>query len=322
MRRTGRLLCAVYLLAAAAHAAPAAHHEPTASDFATARAALKEGLALRDQGDLERAAARMQTAYDLVKTPVTAFELGKTELLLGRVLTAHELFQVVVRMPVAVEESARSAAAREEAARLSTDIEPRIPTLRIHLKLPPGASAVVRVDDETIQITGDLTERAVDPGSHEVVAKAGDGPELRVPVEVAESQKKDVELAPAWVEPKPPPPVEHEVVYVRQTNPLVFIGLAGAGVGLVGTTIFTVLSINSAARASDVCGRDYCSDANTRRYVAPAEVLGIAAWVSGGATLGFGVMTIVGINSPIRERVSGGLRPFVGPSSAGVAGRF
>src|SRR5437762_14009969 len=122
--RAAPFVAAAVLLASSARAQP--HHEPSASDYATARSALKEGLALREKGDLEAAAARMQTAYDLVKTPVTAFELGKTQLLLGRVLTAHELFQVVVRMPSALEESQRPVAARSESARLSADIEPRI----------------------------------------------------------------------------------------------------------------------------------------------------------------------------------------------------
>src|SRR4051794_27608090 len=103
LRRAATLVAAAALFVSSAHAQQA----PSASDFATARSALKEGLALREKGDLEAAAARMQTAYDLVKTPVTAFELGKTQLLLGRVLTAHELFQVVVRMPAALEESTR-----------------------------------------------------------------------------------------------------------------------------------------------------------------------------------------------------------------------
>ncbi|HEY8075505.1 MAG TPA: hypothetical protein VIF62_15380 [Labilithrix sp.] len=305
-----------------AHAQEAPRHEPSASDFATARTALKEGLALREKGNLEAAAARMQTAYDLVRTPVTAFELGKTELLLGHVLTAHELFQVVVRMPLAVEESARSAAAREEASRLSTDIEPRIPVLRLHIKLAPGASAVVHVDDDVVQAKGDVAERAVDPGKHEVVAKAGDGPEQRVFVTVAESEKKDVDLAPVWVAPKPPPPPPgREIVYVRQTNPLVFIGIVGATAGLVATTLFTIVSLNNASRAKDVCGQDYCSSKNQSAYVNGADATAAGAWVSAGATIGFGVMAIVGINTPIRERVSK-VTPYVGPGAAGVTGSF
>ena len=40
---------------------------------------MREGLALREKGELQEALARLGSAYDLVPTPVTGFELGKTE---------------------------------------------------------------------------------------------------------------------------------------------------------------------------------------------------------------------------------------------------
>src|SRR5438270_10599023 len=115
------LLVALVMSPAVATAAPPApapgpapaHAEPSAGDLATARSALKEGLALREKGDLLGALGRFSTAFDLVQTPVTGFELGKTHLLLGHVLHAHELFKKIGRIPPALEESQRSAAARE-----------------------------------------------------------------------------------------------------------------------------------------------------------------------------------------------------------------
>ena len=80
-----------------AHAAPGVA-EPSAGDLATARSALKEGLALREKGDLVGALGRLTTAHDLVATPVTLFELGKTHLLMGHVLQAHELFIKIGRL--------------------------------------------------------------------------------------------------------------------------------------------------------------------------------------------------------------------------------
>src|SRR5205085_4655531 len=119
-----------------------------------------------------------------------------------KILQAQEHFQKVVRMPASMEESERSKVAREESARIAKELEPRIPSLKIKVKLPAGASAVVRVDDETVTLSGAVTTRAVDPGSHDVVAKAGDGPEQHVRIEVVESEIKDVELTPQWIPPK------------------------------------------------------------------------------------------------------------------------
>src|SRR5262249_29152195 len=160
----------------------------------------------------------------LIRTPITGFELGKTHLMLGHVLQANELFKTVVRMPQSLEESSRSQTAREEAARLARETEPRIPWLRIKLTLPPGASAVVRVDEDEVPKIGAETVRAVDPGPHDVIAKAGDGPEQKVHVELGEAETKEVALAPKWVAPKHPAPVSPNTeIFVKSTNPLVYI---------------------------------------------------------------------------------------------------
>jgi hypothetical protein len=305
--------------------APAAVHvEPSAGDLATARSALKEGLALREKGDLLAALGRFTTAHDLVPTPVTAFELGKTHLLMGHVLQAHELFIKIGRLPPALEESQRSATAREEAARLAVDLEPRIPTLRIHLKLPPDATAAVRIDDDPIATSGAVTPRAVEPGKHVIVARAGDGPEERVTMEIGEGETKDVELAPQWVPPKAPavPPGGGQIVYLRQTNPLVFVGFTASSVALTLTGVAGVVAFNAAGRAHDRCTADYCP-----QYVRDSDITQMRAWVvvaavAGAATIGFFTLAVLSISKPVNEKVVAGVKAYVGPGAAGVVGTF
>ncbi len=308
--------------------APAVHVEPSAGDLATARSALKEGLALREKGDLLGALGRFTTAHDLVPTPVTAFELGKTHLLMGHVLQAHELFIKIGRLPPALEESQRSATAREEASRLAIDLEPRIPTLRIHLKLPPDATATVRIDDDPIATSGAVTPRAVEPGKHVIVARAGDGPEERVTMEIGEGETKDVDLAPQWVPPKAPvvPPSGGQIVYLRQTNPLVFVGFTASSVALTLTGVAGVVAFNAAGRAHDRCTTDYCP-----QYVRDSDITQMRAWivvaaVSGAATIGFFTLAVLSISKPVNEkviaRVTPRVKPYVGPGAAGVVGTF
>jgi hypothetical protein len=321
---------ALLFLPRAVHAAPPAptpppivHPEPSAGDLATARNALKEGLGLREKGDLVGALGRLTTAFDLVQTPVTGFELGKTHLLMGHVLQARELFLKIGRIPPALEESERSAAAREEAARLAVDLEPRVPTLRIRMKLPKDATAAVQVDDDPIPTTGEITPRSVDPGKHVIVAKAGDGPEMRVTVDIAEGQTKDVDLAPQWVPPKAPAtPASGQVVYLRQTNPLVFVGFTSASVALTLTGVASVLAFNAASRANDRCGENYCP-----QYVRDSDVTEMRTWlavsiVAGAATLAFVTVAVLSISRPTTERVTARVRPFVGPGGAGIVGAF
>jgi hypothetical protein len=301
-----------------------ARREPSAADMATARNALRDGLALREANDLPGALGRLTTAWDLVQTPVTGFELGKTHLMLGHVLQAHELFVKVGRMPTALEESSRSSTAREEAGRLATDLEPRIPSLRIHVTVPAGATAVLRVDDELVALAGPVIPRAVDPGAHQIVARAGDGPEQRVVVELKEGETKDVELAPKWVPPKVPAAGTGPALYVRQTNPLVFVGFGAAGVGLVLTTVSLALAADASARVRSRCGDSFCPD-TVDQVNGPARERGgwlVVAAVSSIAAGSFLTMGIISATRPVRVKLVGGLEPFVGPTGAGLAGRF
>jgi hypothetical protein len=322
---------------APAPAATATKREPTAGDLATARSALREGLVLRDKGELQEALVRLNSAFDLVPTPVTGFELGKTHMMLNHVLQAHELFKKVVRMAPSMEESSRSQTSRDEAARLAKELEPRIPTLRLKLTLPPGASAVVKVDDEVISMAGSETLRAVDPGPHEVVAKAGDGPEEKVHVDVAETEIREVPLAPKWVAPKAPLPGKgRDVIFVRQTNPLAFIGFGMAAAGLVVTTVSAFIYIDARDDAKDRCGENYCPPARSRgqttnnvdpefdsdhtRYQL-ATVMMIAAGIT---TVVFAGVGIVGASRPVKERVVSGVqvKPTVGLGQLGLSGSF
>ncbi len=322
----GTTICAPSLARAAPPAGVAgASAEPSAGDLATARTALKEGLALREKGDLLGALARFTTAYDLVQTPVTGFELGKTHLLMGHVLQARELFLKIGRIPPALEESQRSAAAREEATRLAADLEPRIPTLRIRIELPRDATAVVRIDDDPIALAGAVTPRAVDPGKHVIVARAGDGPEQRVTLEIAEGETRDVDLAPQWVKPAVPvtPRGGGQVVYLRQTNPLVFVGFTVSSVALTVTGVAAVLAVNAASRARERCGRDYCP-----QFIRDSDITEMRTWIvvtgiSAAATIGFAALAVLSISKPTTEKVvTAGARPYVGPGSFGVVGSF
>jgi hypothetical protein len=310
--------------------------EPNAGDLATARTALREGLLLREKGDVTEALARLASAYDLVQTPVTGFELAKTHLMLGHVLQAHELFKKVVRMPPSMEESTRSQTSRDEAARLAKEIEPRIPSLRIKLQLPPGATATVRVDDDRIATSAAETLRAVDPGPHDVIAKAGDGPEQKVHVDVAEAEIKDVALSPQWVPPKNPPPKEGATpeIFVRSTNPFVFIGFGVAAASALTGVITGYFALKERADARDRCGKSFCpprTDTTTPLAVPDRDFsdsanaaagLAAVAIVAGISTIVFSGVGFVGLRKPIKERVVSKIQPVFDTKSFGLSGTF
>jgi hypothetical protein len=244
----------------------------------------------------------------------------------GKILQAQELFQKVVRMPPSMEESERSKVAREESARIAKELEPRIPSLRIKVKLPAGASAVIHVDDENVPLSGTSTTRAVDPGSHDVVAKAGDGPEQHVRIDVHESEVKEVELTPQWIAPKIDAKKEKgQLVVVREkTSVLTFVGFAGASAGLATTLVAGYVWLGLHNELVDKCGDRFCPQTNNPQINIRNTWLGLTI-ASGATTLAFLAAGIVGVTNPKKESVVIGaarVRPLVGLGSLTLEGTF
>lgn len=308
--RVRRRALACALLAAHLAVAPlaAADGAPSAEDVAAARDRLREGVTLRERGEIQAAIEKLRVAYTIIPTPVTAVELGKAYVAAGRILDARELFLSVRRIAVHPEETARSQGAREEAARLALELEPRIPSLKIALELPKGATATVAIDDAPVLVESLADPRKTNPGHHVVVAKAGEGPEERVEVDLAEGEAKEIKLAPKWVAPAKPKPKEGpttERVVVRQgAHPSLWVGFSVATVGLVTTTAFSVLAFDR-ANARDRCTDGYCPPQVINGDIAEARAF--AGWATaGGVILGVGLVTgFIGVVLSVRQADKG-----------------
>src|SRR5512143_1729383 len=105
------------LLATALFAPAALAANPSAEDFATARALYKEGKDLRAAGDLKGALEKLKAAHALGHTPITGIELARTQVQLGLLVEARETCLGVARLAVESDETGRSADARKDAAK-------------------------------------------------------------------------------------------------------------------------------------------------------------------------------------------------------------
>jgi hypothetical protein len=293
-------------------------------DLTSAREAFNEGMDLREKGEVKAALPKLEAAYAYAKTPITGLELGRTYMMVGRLVDAYETLLAVTRMQQAFEETARSRAAREEAPKLVAEIEPRIAAVRVVLTLPPEATATVRIDGKPIPRAALATARLVDPGKHEIVARAGDGPEARTTVDLAEGEKREVTLSPKWVPPKEP----SNTVTIRSTNPLVYIGLASAA-GFLATagTLYGVAD----SKASDVrrqCQNLYCpgelaQQADVARGIGTAAVVMFLAAAAAGSVAIFGFIHPATQTVPAPQQpANASLTPSFGLGPAGIEGRF
>jgi hypothetical protein len=312
----------------------AAYAQPSAADLETARALYKEGRTLREAGKLAEARDKLKAAHALGQTPITGLELARTHNALGELVEAREVCLGVGRIPVASDETDRSAAAREQAALLARELQPRIPALAFRLP-PVQPPPVVAVDGQTIPPAALGEARRVNPGRHEVTATFQDGRQSHQQVEVRESELQEVHIAlPApgspvvgappptpvgW--PQPPPPAPRRAP--RRTVP----GYAWAGFAIAtgGAVVGSLTGLVATARARDLesscpdrqCSPDYHQELDRARALGNVST---AAFAVGGAGL---ILGITGVLASGRSSTQAAhVTPWVGAGSAGVRGAF
>src|ERR1019366_10325032 len=135
-----------------------------------------EGKELRAAGDLPGAIGKLQAAHALGNTPVTGIELARTYATAGKLVEGREVALQVARIPVASDETEKSADARAEAAKLAEDLRPRIPTLTARVSgVGPDEVMHLSIDGAAVPDVAVREPQKVNPGKHEVVVRVGDG---------------------------------------------------------------------------------------------------------------------------------------------------
>jgi hypothetical protein len=301
-----------------------------AVDRENARKLLNDGLDLRDEGKLDAALVKLQAADALVSTPVTRLEVGRTQMMLGKLVEARVTLNTVKTMAVAPEDEPKYAKTRLEAAGLADSIVPRLAAIRLVLKSP----ASVAVDGDPIPEAALTETRVVNPGPHVIAAKTGDGSTTTIEVTVQEGQTKDVviELKPVIAAPtasKAPAPIPAAPVPADAPEPskslrtMSYLSLA-VGAGCLGVASYLGLSARARYRAAEdehcagvVCDQNGVDATNAARRTAH---VGTGFAIAGAALVVTGVILIV---LPTASRSPKSVATIsVGPAFLSLAGSF
>ena len=272
---------------------------------------------------IERAAGSY--VYDAAGQPILDFTSGQMSALLGH---SHPAIVHTVREQIGSLDHLLSAMLSRPVVELSRRLGSLVPGLEKVLLLSTGAES----NEAAIRLAKLVT------GRHEIVAKAGDGPEQKVHVEVDEAETKDVPLSPRWIPPKKSAPGTTErVILVRQTNPLALVGFGVAGAALVVTAIGGILWVDAVEEARSRCGEQYCppkanetsggsysvADRAYDEMTTKSGVMGIITVVGALTTVTFAVAGVAALSRPLKERVvARTVSPVFGAGSAGLAGTF
>jgi tetratricopeptide (TPR) repeat protein len=251
---------AIAIAVAAALAVPAV----AGADTDRAKQLFEQGRKALASGQLERACKRFAASHEAEPSVGALLNLGECRQRQGRLATAWRTFGEAARLARDADDRKRAAYAGSRAAKLEVRLS------FIELEVSPETAAL---DELEITLDGEpfdpeLFNRAVavDPGEHEVVARASGHRELRVPVSIEGDRAREeiaVTLEPGadgggdagspekGVSPAPPSSPVDDRRSDAGGGPRRTIALAAFAVAAVGVAGGSALGLSARGRWSD-----------------------------------------------------------------------
>ncbi len=340
MRSVRRAFLLPILAAALLAPTLAAGGEPTAAERESARRLMDEGKERTKSKDLEGALVAYGKAHAIMHVPTTGMALARTHLALGHLLEARDVALEVARFPKERNEPTVFETARADAREIEASTKDRIPTIRVKVKGP--APSALSIDGAAISATLFDTPLAVNPGHRVVVVANKVGVERKVEVDVAEREKKSVEVE-LPEEPKGGPSTAASAAPTSTSTSTpassatadgaskgggpgraLFIG--GTVVAVAGAAAGTVTGLMTLSKADAVkpqCENGKCDPA-AKGDLDTGKTLGLVSTISFGVAGAGLVVAIVGLVWPSPKTSSTGIvvRPMVAPGGAGLGGTF
>jgi len=342
MTSATRSLALAAALVAASLAPRASFAQASAADISLARQLGNEGLELAASGDCAGAVEKLKRAEGLYHAPTTLTVLGECHVSLGKLVDGVEELTRVVREDLgrAAPPAFRKAQAR---ARQKLDLaRPRLPKLRLSVDgARDDAPIAIRIDGQTVPAATLGLDRSVDPGGHDIEVTAIGYRTSTAHIVSKEGVSQSVKLAlepiPAPVAPPEPvaspapiaPPVvalaprpEPRASYVPAAI-LLGVGAVGIGVGAVlgVVTLDKASHLNSVCQPRSDCPTSEQGDIDSANAFALGSTIGFGVGI-----LGAGLGTYFLFKPPKEDRGASTagvtVRPWFGPGSAGLTGRF
>jgi hypothetical protein len=311
------LAAAISLSATHTFAAP-----PTAKEKAEARTLVNQARVSAKKKAWGDAATALTRADELDPNPQTKLDLA-------RALVEEKKLVAASKAANAAMDTAKGPGGKkvqQAAKKLLADIEPRVPWLAITVQGPPPGKAVTAVDGEDVDTsTGEVP---LDPGEHRITAEADGYDPAEKTIKLAEGVHERVTLTLDKTKVAAAAPVEDadDDDGGGSSLPAVLaFGVGAAGIGL--GTVFGVMAFSETDKVQGQCDGNRCPP-DVQDALDTAKTNGTVstiAFVVGGVGVAAGVVLLLtsgGSSKPDTGADEVSLRPWVGPGSAGINGRF
>jgi hypothetical protein len=260
----------------------------SASDRAAAEALWNEGRKLRSEGKIKEACPKFVESYRLDPGLGTLLNMASCHELEGRIATAWGEYRDAAQQAEQASDKRKKFAADHAAA-----LEPRLPRLVI-IAIDPVPGFTVTRDGVTLGMASLGSPLPVDPGKHQITAKAPGYEDFSAQVEVEIGKKFEMKIPALTALPPEPdaPPTPGTPIDTPKERADGSVRVAGFVVGGVGVAavavgaVFGVLAGNEAAIAEEKCPLKECMGADGEVGKAAISDGTTYAWVS---NIGFGV---------------------------------
>ncbi len=309
------------------------------ADRATARSLAAEGYTALQASDFATAEDRFRRADALVHAPTLVVDHARALVGLGRLVEAHERYELVLREGVPANAPRVWKQAISDAEQELAALKPRLAWLVLYVDAPEDAS--VRVDTADVPRAALGVPRATDPGSRSVTVSAsgfltqdvqvdlseGERRELRFRLEVDPSVVPLEEAPPTKPEPAAPAPPESDTSWLLPQRTWAYIALGVGAAGVIGGGVTGGLFLREGSDLEkkcpdpDRCPAVYEDDVKRYRRLGWASGIGLGVGVAG---LAAGAYLYLTEDEEERESVgaSGGILPLLTYDGVGVWGRF
>ncbi|MEZ4301627.1 MAG: tetratricopeptide repeat protein [Polyangiaceae bacterium] len=289
-----------------------------ADDTSDAREAFNQGVSLAAEKRWSEACDKYEESLRLRRSALTLYSLGVVQREAGRLVEAQATLEAFLAEP----ETPSTQSYREPARATVAELQARVAALRIVLTPAPVSAPVVTIDGETIPETALLAPISVNPGPHEIAARAPGRAEARSSMTLPEGGTLTVTLPLTPVAPGAPlapsarvelsPPSQGETANRPWPRPLPFALMGAGGAALVAGVTVGLVGVSEASAAPSASGPE--ADAAREKGIA-GDVLSGAGVATAGAGL---VLLILEKTQPTTARA----RPWVRAGGAGLSVSF
>lgn len=326
---------AVALAVAAFASAPGrAAAEPSEADRAAARELDAEAERLLREERYEEALERYEESAKLVDVPAHWLMIARVRARLGRLAGAAQAYEraAAFEIPEGAAHDAKRRAVEQARAELER-LRPRVPTIEVHVvgadSADETAHAAVVIDGRRIALGAPIP---LDPGPHEIVARAPGSRGAKIRRTLHEGQHLVVQLELATLAPDPPPAPAPAAAETPSPEPpgrlpawpaYVAFGVAGTAVAIGATT--GAMTLARASTLGERCPQKTDCAPSDQPLIDEANALGAAstaAFVVAGAALAGGIVYVVARPRAEPSRPAARVEPWIAPGSAGLRAHF